>query len=178
MNFRVVIPARFDSSRLPGKALMVLAGKPMLQWVHERARSGDANSSWIEHLMNEQQRELFNRMQTMMSVIEGYSNHVMNAVGRELLADYEPISRKFEYRQSHRSQAELLFAKLTGLDVKMEQYRLGEQFIDAIAGRRGHSFAVRVWEGPEMLPSPDELRNPERWIQRVDRLDSAALAAS
>jgi coenzyme F420 biosynthesis associated uncharacterized protein len=144
----------------------------------ERARSGDANSSWIEHLMNEQQRELFNRMQTMMSVIEGYSNHVMNAVGRELLADYEPISRKFEYRQSHRSQAELLFAKLTGLDVKMEQYRLGEQFIDAIAGRRGHSFAVRVWEGPEMLPSPDELRNPERWIQRVDRLDSAALAAS
>jgi 3-deoxy-manno-octulosonate cytidylyltransferase (CMP-KDO synthetase) len=39
MNFRVVIPARFDSSRLPGKALMPLAGKPMLQWVHERARS-------------------------------------------------------------------------------------------------------------------------------------------
>ena len=39
MNYRVVIPARFDSSRLPGKALMQLAGKPMLQWVHERARS-------------------------------------------------------------------------------------------------------------------------------------------
>jgi 3-deoxy-manno-octulosonate cytidylyltransferase (CMP-KDO synthetase) len=39
MNFRVVIPARFDSSRLPGKALMPLAGKPMLQWVHERALS-------------------------------------------------------------------------------------------------------------------------------------------
>jgi 3-deoxy-manno-octulosonate cytidylyltransferase (CMP-KDO synthetase) len=39
MIFRVVIPARFDSSRLPGKALMPLAGKPMLQWVHERARS-------------------------------------------------------------------------------------------------------------------------------------------
>jgi 3-deoxy-manno-octulosonate cytidylyltransferase (CMP-KDO synthetase) len=37
MSFRVVIPARFDSSRLPGKALLPLAGKPMLQWVHERA---------------------------------------------------------------------------------------------------------------------------------------------
>lgn len=42
MNFRVVIPARFDSSRLPGKALLPLAGKPMLQWVHERARSSQA----------------------------------------------------------------------------------------------------------------------------------------
>jgi len=114
----------------------------------------------------------------MMSVIEGYSNHVMNAVGRELLANYEPISRKFEYRQSHRSQAELLFAKLTGLDVKMEQYRLGEQFIDTIAKQRGHSFAVQVWDGPEMLPSPEELRNPELWIQRVDRSREDAVAAS
>jgi 3-deoxy-manno-octulosonate cytidylyltransferase (CMP-KDO synthetase) len=39
MHFRVVIPARFDSSRLPGKALLPLAGKPMLQWVHERAKA-------------------------------------------------------------------------------------------------------------------------------------------
>jgi 3-deoxy-manno-octulosonate cytidylyltransferase (CMP-KDO synthetase) len=42
MSFRVVIPARFDSSRLPGKALLPLAGKPMLQWVHERARASRA----------------------------------------------------------------------------------------------------------------------------------------
>ncbi|MEO8017169.1 MAG: 3-deoxy-manno-octulosonate cytidylyltransferase [Pseudomonadota bacterium] len=43
MNYRVVIPARFDSSRLPGKALLPLAGKPMLQWVHERARGSGAS---------------------------------------------------------------------------------------------------------------------------------------
>ncbi len=33
--FRVVIPARFGSSRLPGKPLMNIGAKPMLQWVHE-----------------------------------------------------------------------------------------------------------------------------------------------
>jgi 3-deoxy-manno-octulosonate cytidylyltransferase (CMP-KDO synthetase) len=43
MAYRVVIPARFDSSRLPGKALLPLAGKPMLQWVHERARASTAS---------------------------------------------------------------------------------------------------------------------------------------
>jgi len=43
MKFRVVIPARYDSSRLPGKALLPLAGKPMLQWVHERARQSQAS---------------------------------------------------------------------------------------------------------------------------------------
>ena len=35
--FRVVIPARFASTRLPGKALLPMAGKPMIQWVCERA---------------------------------------------------------------------------------------------------------------------------------------------
>jgi 3-deoxy-manno-octulosonate cytidylyltransferase (CMP-KDO synthetase) len=40
--FRVVIPARFGSTRLPGKALIALAGKPMIQWVHERARTSRA----------------------------------------------------------------------------------------------------------------------------------------
>ncbi len=34
--FRVVIPARYASTRLPGKALLPLAGKPMIQWVYER----------------------------------------------------------------------------------------------------------------------------------------------
>jgi 3-deoxy-manno-octulosonate cytidylyltransferase (CMP-KDO synthetase) len=47
MAFRVVIPARFDSSRLPGKALLPLAGKPMLQWVHERARASRATEVFV-----------------------------------------------------------------------------------------------------------------------------------
>lgn len=42
MDFRIVIPARYDSSRLPGKALLPLSGKPMLQWVYERARRSRA----------------------------------------------------------------------------------------------------------------------------------------
>ncbi|MDE2137649.1 MAG: 3-deoxy-manno-octulosonate cytidylyltransferase [Gammaproteobacteria bacterium] len=40
--FRVVIPARYASVRLPGKALLPIAGKPMVQWVYERARATGA----------------------------------------------------------------------------------------------------------------------------------------
>lgn len=46
-SFRVVIPARYDSVRLPGKALLMLAGKPMLQWVHERACASQASEVWV-----------------------------------------------------------------------------------------------------------------------------------
>ena len=40
--FRVVIPARYASTRLPGKVLRSIAGKPMVQWVYERAGAAGA----------------------------------------------------------------------------------------------------------------------------------------
>jgi len=45
--FRVVIPARYASSRLPGKPLLPIAGKPMLQWVYESARAAGAHEVLI-----------------------------------------------------------------------------------------------------------------------------------
>lgn len=40
--FRVVIPARYGSTRLPAKALLPLRGKPLVQWVYERACASNA----------------------------------------------------------------------------------------------------------------------------------------
>ena len=40
--YRVVIPARFASTRLPGKPLLRIAGKPIVQWVYERACAAGA----------------------------------------------------------------------------------------------------------------------------------------
>lgn len=44
MEFRVIIPARFDSTRLPGKVLANINGKTMLQHVYERAMESGADS--------------------------------------------------------------------------------------------------------------------------------------
>ncbi|HVL00584.1 MAG TPA: 3-deoxy-manno-octulosonate cytidylyltransferase [Dongiaceae bacterium] len=41
-NFRVIIPARFASTRLPGKPLLDIGGKPMIQRVYEQARKSGA----------------------------------------------------------------------------------------------------------------------------------------
>ncbi len=46
-EFRVVIPARYASTRLPGKPLLEIAGRPMLQHVYERALSSAAKSVLI-----------------------------------------------------------------------------------------------------------------------------------
>jgi 3-deoxy-manno-octulosonate cytidylyltransferase (CMP-KDO synthetase) len=44
MEFRVVIPVRYASTRFPGKALVDIAGKPMIQHVYERAVESGAES--------------------------------------------------------------------------------------------------------------------------------------
>lgn len=42
-SFIVVIPARYQSSRLPGKVLADIGGKPMIQWVVEKAQLSGAS---------------------------------------------------------------------------------------------------------------------------------------
>ena len=47
LAFKVVIPARFASTRLPGKPLLDLGGKPMVVRVAERARLSGAEEIWV-----------------------------------------------------------------------------------------------------------------------------------
>ncbi len=44
MGFHVIIPARYGSTRLPGKPLLDIAGKPMIQHVYERAKESGAEN--------------------------------------------------------------------------------------------------------------------------------------
>jgi coenzyme F420 biosynthesis associated uncharacterized protein len=122
----------------------------------------------INALMTPQQRELMSRLQGLMSLAEGYSNHVMNAVGKDLLPNFELIHQRVEHRQRDRSPVEQLFLKITGLSLKMEQYKQGERFVDTVVKLRSIQFANRAWESPETLPSEAEIRDPERWIRRLE----------
>jgi len=46
-RFHVVIPARYASTRLPGKPLADIAGRPMVAWVAERAAQSGAEEVWV-----------------------------------------------------------------------------------------------------------------------------------
>jgi len=46
-----------------------------------REALGGGEGHWLERIMTPRQRDTFQRTQALMSVLEGYSNHVMNAAG-------------------------------------------------------------------------------------------------
>jgi coenzyme F420 biosynthesis associated uncharacterized protein len=121
----------------------------------------------VELLMSSSQRDSFDRMQAAMSVIEGYSDYVMHNVGKGLVPHYEDLKERMARSRSHRPPFETAVFRLTGLDVKLEQYRLGEMFADAVVRRQGMDGLNRIWESPDNLPSLEEVRDPGLWMSRL-----------
>jgi coenzyme F420 biosynthesis associated uncharacterized protein len=115
------------------------------------------------------QWELVRRLQATMTLIEGHGNLVMNLVGGRLLPSYERLEEAYRVRSGERGMLEQLMWRVTGLQMKMEQYRVGERFARAIHDRHGMEALNRAWESPETLPRSDELDSPERWYRRVSR---------
>jgi putative hydrolase len=91
----------------------------------------------------------------------------MDEVGRDLVPEVEMISRRFHARREQRTGAERAMMRVTGLDLKMEQYKQGEAFVAAIARARGAEALRTLWRGPETLPRPEEIDQPSRWVARV-----------
>jgi coenzyme F420 biosynthesis associated uncharacterized protein len=121
----------------------------------------------ISIIATPEQRAVLGRLQAMMSVLEGYSNHVMDQVGMKLLPGYETMKERFERRRESKSGAERLFQRLIGISLKLQQYKVGQAFVDAVVEQEGLAFLNRVWEKSENMPSLDEVNNPAIWIDRM-----------
>ena len=127
------------------------------------------NQHWIELLLTPEQRHIFDQLQALMSLVEGYGNHIMNAVGKRLLPSFDQIEQRVAQRQSTKTLFEQIFNRVTGMDLKFAQYQQGEAFVNAVTTARGVAFAARVWERAEHLPTLDEIKNPPLWIARMER---------
>jgi coenzyme F420 biosynthesis associated uncharacterized protein len=128
----------------------------------------------IALVQSPEQRAIMDRLQSVMCVIEGYSEHVMDAVGKDVLPEYDGLREAMSRRRQNRSAPERILQRLLGLDMKMRQYELGKQFCDAVAERHGIEVLNRVWDGPEAIPSAAELADPDAWAARAGGSAAAA----
>jgi coenzyme F420 biosynthesis associated uncharacterized protein len=147
-----------------------LPSMPNMGDLVERFREGGL----VALVQTDEQRRIFDRIQAVMSVIEGYSEHVMDAVGEQVLAEYEGLRDAMERRRRSRSAPERVLQRLLGLDLKMRQYEQGKRFCDAVVDGHGIATLNLVWERPESLPSLAELDDAEAWVARVRGTRAAA----
>jgi coenzyme F420 biosynthesis associated uncharacterized protein len=107
------------------------------------------------------------KVQAVMSLLEGYANYVMNQVGAHHLPDFAQLETSFHKRKTERSTLEKLILAITGINMKLKQYEIGERFCTAVVGQSSLEQLNRVWSGPELLPTAAELKTPSLWLART-----------
>jgi coenzyme F420 biosynthesis associated uncharacterized protein len=125
-------------------------------------------------VQTKEQRALMGRIQAAMAVVEGYSEHVMDAIAAQAIPGHEGLRAAMDARRRSRSAPERLIERLLGLDVKLRQYELGKSFCDAVVAEAGVEGLNRVWDAPEALPTEDELQHPLDWLARLGPAPAAA----
>lgn len=114
-----------------------------------------------------EQRPKLDAIQAFMSIVEGYSDYLMDRAAPGLLPDLERMRAAMTARREEAGQGESLLNRLLGMELKREQYRLGAEFCEQVAGRWGHDALRKLWDAPENLPSLAELSDPLGWAARV-----------
>jgi coenzyme F420 biosynthesis associated uncharacterized protein len=114
-----------------------------------------------------ERRAIVDRIQSVMALIEGHAEHVMDAVGEQVLPNLPALRQAMGRRRADRSPLVRLLERLIGLDMKLAQYETGKAFCDAVVADGGIERLNIAWTAPELLPTPAELKDPQLWLQRT-----------
>jgi coenzyme F420 biosynthesis associated uncharacterized protein len=112
-----------------------------------------------------EQNAVVDRVQALMSLLEGHGHVVMDRVGAERLKSQDRMSRVLKGRRQDKRTA--AFFRLTGLEMKMKQYKQGERFVLAVERQAGWDTVRLAFRGAGSLPDLQEIENPTRWLDRV-----------
>jgi coenzyme F420 biosynthesis associated uncharacterized protein len=111
------------------------------------------------------QRAVIDKVQALMCLLEGHGHVVMDRLGHEHLKSQERMSRVLKNRKLDKRTA--AFFRITGLEMKLNQYRMGEQFIQAVEKEAGWDTINLAFRGVGSLPTLEEIETPKRWLKRV-----------
>jgi coenzyme F420 biosynthesis associated uncharacterized protein len=122
----------------------------------------------VRAMQSEPQRHALDQLLVLGTLLEGHADHVMDAVGPAVVPSVATIRHRFDERR-RRKQPPLqrLVRALLGFDAKLSQYTRGKAFVDQVVSQVGMARFNAVWSGPETLPLPTEIDEPQRWIDRV-----------
>jgi coenzyme F420 biosynthesis associated uncharacterized protein len=137
-------------------------------------RDGGGDSV-LEAIQTPRQREILDRLTSVMTLVEGHGDYVMDAVGPQVVPSVEQIRQRFNERRGTAGRTERALRRILGIDLKMKQYAQGSRFVKAVVEEAGMATFNKVWTSPQTLPTKDEFDRPELWLDRVGR--GGALAA-
>jgi coenzyme F420 biosynthesis associated uncharacterized protein len=130
-------------------------------------RSPLREAGLIGLVATEEQMQALQRIQALMSLLEGHGDVTMDRAGADAVPGADTFSRVLRERREQAKGAAKLLQQILGLEAKFRQYAEGEHFVRSVEAAGGRELFDRVWQGPEWLPSLSEIRDPSTWVRRV-----------
>ncbi len=127
------------------------------------------NGGIVALFATDEQRKVLDQVQALMSLLEGHGNFVMDRLGQRHVTGQERMSATLKARRQAGGVGAVV-RKLIGIEMKMRQYEIGEEFITHLEQTVGIEALDAAWRGPDCLPTMVELEAPERWLERVGTL--------
>jgi coenzyme F420 biosynthesis associated uncharacterized protein len=131
------------------------------------AATGRHDLSLVEMIQTPEQRAILDRITGLMSLLEGHADVVMDLVGPEVVPSVTSIRGSFDQRRKDGGPLQKFMRRLLGVEMKMKQYAEGATFVRAVLDDVGMAGLNVVWESADRLPTGEEIRNPQRWLDRV-----------
>src|SRR5450631_2354223 len=150
----------------------------ILDRLRAAAEAVTGTGSLIEAIQSPRQREILERLTSVMTLVEGHGDYVMDAVGPSVVPSVADIRTKFSARRGSAGRMEQAIRRILGIDLKMKQYEQGSRFVRAVVEQAGMATFNKVWESPDTLPSKAEITSPLAWLERVDGSSSSSSAAA
>ena len=118
-------------------------------------------------LASDEQRSRLDEVQALMAVVEGHGNFIMDTAGRRVIPSFPRMRSAFQQRKQQMNVAQRAVNYALGIDMKLRQYELGQQFCEKVFAEGGAAGLAALWEAPDRLPTLAELREPRTWMLRV-----------
>jgi coenzyme F420 biosynthesis associated uncharacterized protein len=130
-------------------------------------RNPTSEGGVVAMLATPDQRLALSKISGMMSLLEGHGDVTMDRAGAAEVPGAAHFSQVLHERRTQARGLTKLMSKLLGLDAKMRQYAEGERFVESVEAAGGPTLLARVWEGPDWLPTLEEIRDPAAWVARA-----------
>ena len=124
-------------------------------------------------IQSDEQRALLPYMETIVALVVGVVDHVMDTVGTKLISSYGMLTEALRRRRVETAESDRFVERLMGLELTQAVYDRGASFVEGVIERAGDEGLARLWESEKMLPSPPEIEAPGLWLARIDLPEDA-----
>ncbi|WP_329519692.1 zinc-dependent metalloprotease [Spirillospora sp. NBC_01491] len=129
------------------------------------------------------QKAALARLETALALVEGWVDTVVNQVAEGRLPGSVKLSEAVRRRRATGGPAERTFATLVGLELRPRRLREAGVLWRTLTEARGMQGRDALWDHPDLLPTADDLDDPEGFahgkdeIEGLSDLDISALTA-